>query len=79
MKLYLKRVFAVFLSVLMVFACGIIATADDGGTKVLFTVESADGAVTEYGETDSFSKVVESLPDGSIVTLCANVYMGSGV
>ncbi|MBQ3015496.1 MAG: hypothetical protein IJD79_01810 [Clostridia bacterium] len=79
MKLYSKRIFAVFLSVLMVFACGIIATADDGGTKVLFTVESADGAVTEYGETDSFSKVVESLPDGSIVTLCANVYMGSGV
>ena len=39
MKLYLKRIFAVFLSVLMVFACGIIATADDGGPKVLFTVE----------------------------------------
>ncbi len=60
------------LSVIMVIFAGITATADDT-EQVAFTVEYADGTVTEYGFSDNFVRTLEAAPSDVIVTLCANM------
>ena len=67
-----KRLAVLIMAITMILLGTVTSLADDT-VPVAFTVELADGTITEYTAADNFADVVKVAPSGSVITLCSTV------
>lgn len=79
MKRTIKSLLLAVFSVLLICASCVFSVAEEQQKTVAYTVELADGTVTEYESAAGFTKTVESAPSGSIVTLAGNIELTKGI
>ena len=79
MRLSIRIILIAVLTAVLVTAGCIASVADENTTAFAYSIELADGTVTEYETAGGFIKNIENAPSGSIITLGANMELTKGM